>query len=482
MPLSPLKPKAASRPDPAEAWKPWAPGPDDPWDLRWAGHLYRRAAFGGSWPELRDALRRGPEATIDRLLAGAEGYEEFDRLMDELGPDSQQGFVVNGPADDGGLQGWWLFRMLRSPHPLRERMTLFWHNHFATSIAKVRQPGLMKGQNLLIRRHALGKFRPFLLEMSRDPAMLAWLDSNSNVRGKPNENYARELMELFSLGVGHYTEADVKEAARAFTGWHTDGRSFTLNRFQHDDGPKTVLGRTGAWDGADVVRIVLDEPAAARFLVGKLYRELISETGPPPDDLVEPLAERFRASDYDIADLVGTVLRSRLFFSEHAYRQRIKSPVEFVVGALRALEGPDPDPGMGPVPAWPQLLDGLGQTLFAPPNVKGWPGGEAWLNQATLLARHNAAWRIVQGVQGPAGARVNPRALLRAFDEPGRSGGPVDALLDLLLQPRPGEFDDRVRTRLARYLAEGDPKGPALDRRLRETAHAILLMPVYQLA
>ena len=174
--------------------------------------------------------------------------------------------------------------------------------------------------------------------MSRDPAMLVWLDSNSNARGKPNENYARELMELFALGVGHYTEADVREAARAFTGWHTDGRKFTFNRFQHDDGKKTVLGQTGDWDGGDVVRIVLEQPAAARFLVRKLYRAFISESESPDDALIDPLADQFRRSDYDIAALLRTMLRSNLFFSAHAYRRRIKSPVEYVVGLLRTLE------------------------------------------------------------------------------------------------------------------------------------------------
>src|SRR5207245_155413 len=161
--------------------------------------------------------------------------------------------------------------------PLRERLTLFWHNHFATSVAKVRQPGLMQQQNALLRRHALGNFRTLLLEISRDPAMLVWLDSNNNVKGKPNENFARELMELFSLGLGHYTEKDIQEAARAFTGWHTASGEFLFNPAQHDGGSKTVFGKTGDWDGGDIVRLVLDRPQAARFLTRKLYREFIGE-------------------------------------------------------------------------------------------------------------------------------------------------------------------------------------------------------------
>src|SRR5207248_3373592 len=221
---------------------------------------------------------------------------------------------------------------LQGGHPLREKMTLFWHNHFATSLAKVQDPTLMFRQNCLLREHALGRFGPFLQAISRDGAMLVWLDSNSNVKGKPNENYAREVMELFSLGVGNYTEKDIREAARAFTGWHTDGVGFRFNPALHDDGPKTVLGKTGDWDGTDVVRIILEQPACARFLVGKLYAFLVSETAPPAA-LLEPLCESFRKSDYDVAGLVRTVLASRLFYSEHAFRKRVKGPVEYVLGA-----------------------------------------------------------------------------------------------------------------------------------------------------
>ena len=241
--------------------------------------------------------------------------------------------------DEGGeqLRGWWLYCMLQGGHPLREKMTLFWHNHFATSLAKVRDPTLMFGQNCLLRQHALGRFGPMLQAISRDPAMMIWLDSNSNVKGKPNENYARELMELFSLGVGHYTEKDVREAARAFTGWRTDGVGFTFDAGLHDGGLKTFLGKTGPWDGGDVVRIVLEQPAAARFLVRKLYHFLVSEKADPARLLLEPLCESFRKSDYDIAGLVRTILASRHFYSAHAFRQRIKGPVEYVLGAVQAV-------------------------------------------------------------------------------------------------------------------------------------------------
>jgi uncharacterized protein (DUF1800 family) len=490
MPQPPLPP--LSQLDPVEAWKPWQPDDRNPWNLKWAGHLYRRAAFGASWSELQAAVRDGPEETLQKLLHGTPGLAEFDQLMDSLAPSVQNFNQPNDPNND--LQGWWLYRMIYTLHPLQERMTLFWHNHFATSIAKVRQPLLMRNQNALLRKHALGKFRPFVLEMSKDPAMLIWLDSNSNVKGKPNENYARELMELFTLGVGHYTEKDIREAARAFTGWHVTqptfnnlgrqvGQEYYFDRFAHDDGVKTFLTQTGKWDGGDIVRIVLDRKDAALFIVRKLYRHFISEGEAPPDRSLEPLANAFRQSDYDIAALMRTMLGSRHFFSEYAYCQRIKGPVEYVVGMLRSLgfiNDNQRGEGLKTLIALP--MDGLGQTLFAPPNVKGWDGGKAWLNSATLLARHNTAWRFLLGAEGPYGAKVNLSALVHKYADKKNYAKQVDFLLDLLFQGGKESVNPEARQKIVDFLAKDNPRGGTLDRRLRETAHAIILMPEYQLA
>src|SRR5262249_19045055 len=236
-------------------------------------------------------------------------------------------------------RAWWLYRMLYSPHPLREKLTLFWHNHFATSNAKVNNAGYMLGQYELMRRHALGSFRTLLQEMSRDPAMMVWLDTSQSKKGMPNENYARELMELFSLGIGHYTEQDIREAAKAFTGWEIKDGQGVFNPKQHDDGDKTVLGKTGKFKGEDVVNICLEQKSAPYFICGKLYRFLVSETTPPTEELLEPLAEGFRKSDYDFGALVKTVLRSNQFFGAAAYRSRVKAPVDFALGIVRALEG-----------------------------------------------------------------------------------------------------------------------------------------------
>jgi Protein of unknown function (DUF1800) len=499
--------------DPAEAWQPWRPSAADPWGRKWAAHLYRRAAFGPSREDLLEADRLGPEGTLDLLLRGRPQADELRETLTDVGR-------IAVARDDGGgqLRGWWLYCMLHGGHPLREKLTLFWHNHFATSIAKVHNSHLMFRQNYLLRTFALGKFGLLLREISRDPAMLVWLDSNRNVKGQPNENYARELMELFSLGVGNYTETDVREAARAFTGSHTDGQKFTFQARLHDPGPKTVLGRTGNWVGDDIVDIVLAQPAAARFLVRKLYRFLLSENAEPPDALLEPLCESFRRSDYDIAGLVRTILSSRHFYSEYAFRQRIKSPVEYVLGAVRVVCRGSGEGEADGRPLPPQALAGwlgaMGQPLFAPPNVKGWPGGRSWLNTATMLERDNFAGAVAMGTlwagphSGPTAATalpvtpedaagkparpapaeppeepVPPKALdparLLQEEEVSRPEDVVRALLDLYA---PGGVRPEARAKLVAFVADGQPTGRALDRRVREAVQIVLTMPEYQLA
>jgi hypothetical protein len=500
--------------DPREAWQPWRPTAADPWGRKWAAHLYRRAGFGPSREDLLEAERLGPERTLDLLLRGRKPIcDEILETLIDVGR-------LAAESDESGdqIRSWWLYVMLQGAHPLREKMTLFWHNHFATSLAKVQDPASMFRQNCLLRTHALGRFGPFLQAISRDEAMLVWLDSNSNVKGKPNENYARELMELFSLGVGNYTEKDIREAARAFTGWHTDGKGFAFDARSHDDGPKTFLGQTGKWDGGDVVRIVLEQPSAARFLVRKLYQSLVSEKTVPPDALLEPLCDAFRKSQYDIAELVRTILSSRLFYSDHAFRERIKGPVEYVLGAVQAVYrryGEDePDYRALPQQVLVGRISAMGQGLFAPPNVKGWRGGSSWLNTSTLLERDNFAEALAMGTlwmnrpTGPAPARApeivgkflrrltkslpladipEEPAPPRAFD-PARLLGEsaasspeaiIDALLDLYL---PGGVRTDARAKLAAFVARGNPTGPALARRVREAVHAILAMAEYHLA
>jgi hypothetical protein len=505
-PLPPLE-----KIDPAAAWQPWQPSAADPWGRKWAAHLYRRAAFGPSRADLLEAEHLGPEGTLDLLLRGRQQADDLLPTLLDGGRIAAARDVYASFGEGEQIRGWWLYCMLQGGHPLREKMTLFWHNHFATSIAKVQSAALMFRQNCLLRSHALGRFGPLLQAISRDGAMLVWLDSNRNVKGKPNENYARELMELFSLGVGHYTETDIREAARAFTGWHTDGKGFAFNPDSHDADPKTFLGQTGAWDGGDVVRIVLEQPAAARFLVRKLYHFLISEKAVPPDALLEPLCASFRKSDYDIAGLVKTMLASRHFYSDHAFRQRVKGPVEYVLGAVQAVHRRYDEKESDYRPLPPQVLVGrlaaMGQPLYAPPNVKGWPGGPSWLNTSTVLERDNFAAAVALGtlwtypLAGPTAA-ATPLLLAQAGRRPATPEEPeppkafdparlleeegvsrpedvVRVLLDLYL---PGGIRPEARAKLVAFVSEDRPTDAALARRVREAVHAILTMPEYHLA
>ncbi|HVS37037.1 MAG TPA: DUF1800 domain-containing protein [Gemmataceae bacterium] len=491
--------------DPVEAWQPWEPSAKDPWNLQWAGHLYRRAAFGASPAEMNEAAARGLPATLDQLIKGTPDADNIDQMLVTVGA---QAADRSNPFE---LRAWWLYAMLNSGRPVQEKMVLFWHNHFATSINKVQRTTWMFNQNRLLRKYALGKFGPFLHDMSRDVAMIVWLDNNSNLKAHPNENYAREVMELFSLGVGHYTEKDIREAARAFTGWHTNGGEYDFNARFHDDGEKTVLGQTGAWNGDEVLDILLKRSDCAEFLTRKLYRYFVSEQHDPPAKLIAPLAEAFRKTDYDIADLVRRILSSKHFFSAYAYRQKIKCPVEYVLGAVKTIYDQKSAPEGKPPPTLPLVsrLEVMGQQLFAPPNVKGWPGGQSWLNTSTVLARVNFAQALVMGTLWSDTSRgETPNDV--SFQPPGIPGQPdvktpeepppeeyedtarlirqakatkadevVRVLIDALL---PGGVSDSARTKLTTFVADGKPTGDKLDRRTREAAHAILSMPEYQLA
>jgi hypothetical protein len=364
--------------DPRWAWAPYKPTDANPWTIRKVGHLYRRATFGADWRELQAGLEMGPDKLVSKLVAGDPGLADFENET------LRWGLVIRKSNNPLQATQWWLYRMLYTPHPLREKLTLFWHNHFATSNAKVLNAGYMMGQYDLLYRHALGDFAALLQAISRDPAMMIWLDTVQSKKGMPNENYARELMELFSLGIGNYTEQDVREAARAFTGWEIRDGKFHENAAQHDDSEKTVLGQAGKWKGEDVVRICLEQQACPRFITRKLFRFLISETLAPTAGLIAPLAQSF-AKDWNFGRLAETMLRSNLMFSEHAYRQRIKGPVDYVLGIVHAFEA---RLGLGNLA---RPLETLGQQVFYPPSVKGWDGGQTWLNGQTLLTRQNLA-------------------------------------------------------------------------------------------
>jgi uncharacterized protein (DUF1800 family) len=341
---------------------------------RHAAHLLRRAGFGGSEADVARIAALGMAGAVDSLLHPAGPDADFPPYPDVA--------VLYDPKKARqATQLWWLDRMLRTNRPLVEKMTLFWHGHFATSVQKV-QPPAMVGQINLFRRFGLGRFPALLSAVTRDPAMLIWLDNRANAKAHPNENYAREVMELFALGLGNYTEDDVKEAARAFTGWTVDkNQQAAFVPARHDDGIKTVLGKSGRHDADDVIAIIVSQPIHQRFLAHKLL-EFFVYSDPEPE-LIEAVAQVYAVSGFDVARTVGTILRSNVFYSPRAYRAIPKSPIEFAVGTLRYIGAQTVPPNL------PYQLARMGQEPLNPPSVKGWDGGPAWINTSTLLARFN---------------------------------------------------------------------------------------------
>ncbi|MFO0950392.1 MAG: DUF1800 domain-containing protein [Isosphaeraceae bacterium] len=458
--------------DPARAWAPFEPSAKEPWDLGRVAHLHRRAGFSAPWGVLQRDLKEGPEASVARLLKGealtpdGRPADAFEALADAMDRQLAPGAALTR------LQAIWLHRMVYTAHPLRERMTLFWHDHFATSQTKVQNAELMRRQIALFRRHALGDFRTLLAEVGKDPAMLIWLDSTENRKAHPNENYAREVMELFSLGRGNYTEADVREAARAFTGWFVRRDRFEEVKAEHDDGPKTVLGRKGSFDGDAIPEILLSQPACAEFLCTKLVRAFVTEVDPVSPALVAPLAGAFRDSHYDISVPVRMILRSNLFFDPSVRRRRVKSPVEFAVGTVRAMEVLRPTVKAD---ALAEACSRMGQSLYAPPSVAGWDGGPAWINSTTLLSRANLALAVASTTDADLGRRLDPVALAARHGASGPNE-PTGFLADLLVQDG---LDAGLRAKVS-AAARSNAGGPAAQA--REAAVLILTSPEYQLA
>jgi uncharacterized protein (DUF1800 family) len=378
--------------DPATALQPYRGQLDE----RLAAHLLRRAGFGGTPDDVSRYAALSVNDAVESLVrfpstgSITPPEEIYDiggpQPMSAMGgqPPMKRAKIVRREARQAllALQLWWLNRMLSSQVPLQEKMTLYFHGHF-TSHYTLRFPQITYNQNALFRRYALGNLRELTRQVSKDPAMLIYLNGAQNVAAHPNENYARELMELFTLGVDHYTENDVRESARAWTGWRVDRRSAqaTFDPQLHDNGVKTFLGQTGSFTGDDVVNIIFEQPACARFFAASLLSWFVYNN--PESELVDGVAALLRKHDFELAPVVSTILRSNVFYSTRAYRALVKSPVEFTVGTYKVL-------GVAQVDeiALPALHE-MGQELFNPPNVAGWPGGQNWLTSGTMIARQN---------------------------------------------------------------------------------------------
>jgi uncharacterized protein (DUF1800 family) len=357
-------------------------------------------------------------------------------------------------AAEVSTAGWWMNRMAWGKHAMQEKLALFWHGHFPTSVREERMARLMWRQNETLRRHAAGNFGAFVKAISRDPAMLDYLNNQQNVRFHPNENYARELMELFTLGLGHYTEDDVKNAARAFTGWGHDGTNYVFRRFDHDFNDKTFLGRRGNFDGDDVVDIILEQPACAPYVASRVWDFFVSEE--PNEPVTQALGDLLRGEKYDLRPMLKTLFTSKAFYASQVIGAQIKSPVQLVVGTARLLGTDLPPARMSMQPNGP--LNQMGQVPMAPPNVKGWPGGRSWINTSTLFVRCNTAMGMARE------AELEPAATADAT---------VDKYLARLIQ-RPVAPEQRQPL----LDAVGDKPTVESTRRM---VQLIVSMPEYQL-
>jgi hypothetical protein len=419
-------PAAPSRPSGPAAWQndlsPIAPAD---WNYDFAAHLLERAGFGGTPEEIQSLARLTPAKAVARLVRfegadannlppfehsgvhdpGLEPFPPSRPAVTDLAKAKGEALGIKVKAagnrrlqpivdqffywlrasvlETNRVAYWWAGRMLSSPRPLQEKIALFWHGHFASNEAKVRDYRKLLAQLELFQKQGTGNFRDLTLAVAQGPAMLSFLDAGVNIKGASNENFAREIMELFTMGVGHYSEKDIREAARAFTGWNYVDLKFVVNKDQHDDGEKTFLGRTGRFDGADIIDIIMQQPVTAEYIAGKMYRYFVREQISP--DLQKQLGATLRQDKYEMAPLLEKIFLSRDFYSPASVGTRIYSPVELTVNAYKKL-GLKSLPG---VPDFNLVTGALGQQLFSPPTVAGWAQGQAWITPGLLLERAN---------------------------------------------------------------------------------------------
>jgi uncharacterized protein (DUF1800 family) len=410
------------------------------WTYREASLLLRRAGFGAPRRDVERAVRLGRERTVDTLLRFRATSARF-----------------TGRGDAASAARWWLRRMLTTRSPLQEKLVLFWHGHFATAISKVEEVKLLSIQNGTFRKLAKGRFADLVLAVARDPAMIYWLDNFDNVKDHPNENFARELMELFTLGIrdldgnANYTEHDVRELARCFTGWSVDSGRFAFYPDDHDPGEKTFSAALGAppvsgeGDAEAMTSYLAHSPRCAQFLVRKLWAHFAYPD--PERALVDDLAAVYLANDTAIEPVLRAMFLRDEFTSDRAFAEHVSSPVEYVVGTLRTLRSrPKSDP-------LPWYVSDMGQRLYEPPNVAGWPGGLAWMTSVRRLHRHRFAWDVVSGRDRHDPARTDPREVVRGL--PRGAGAPevVGRVLETLGVDAPAE----VRAELVAYADEFAP-------------------------
>jgi hypothetical protein len=483
------------------------------WDKRAATHLLNRAAFGGTPEDIATTTAKGLEGAVrDLIEVGSTAYNVI--VPDWARPRDLRAIRMEARAAKKGgdaskmrearkmegdelldLRRWWLERIATTPAPLLEKMTLFWHSHFATSAEKVKDGYWMWLQNDTLRRHALGNFVALTKAISRDPAMMIYLDLSQSRREHPNENWARELMELFTVGIGNYTEQDVRESARAFTGYRLDlaTQRFRFAPNQHDAGAKNFLGRTGNFIGDDIIDILTKQPACAEFIGRKICRYFIEDE--PSMQLVNLVAERIRAHNFEIKPVLREIFCSAEFYSERVLRSQIKSPTQFIVQSCKVLGCELPAPQVAQ-----NAMRQMGQILFAPPNVKGWDGGKSWISTSTLLFRNNFANYLINGDAvlpevtkrqgGDLGFRAGAGGMLaeevhrvpidvNKIVSPEARDDPEKLIVELSRRVLQTELPARDAGAFSKFLERRN--GNADDSTVRGLVHLMMSTPLYQL-
>lgn len=365
-----------------------------------ARHLVSRTGIGCEWETVQRYQNLTPQQAIDHLLKNkdmglprAPGMSPWSKTVSLKNNMRRKKMVMRISKNEGKkLQDWWVKHLVKTRSPFLERMTIFWHNHFPSSIEKTQQCNMLYQQNLLLRKHALGNFKQMLHAIAKDPAMLVYLDGYVSTKEEPNENFGRELLELFTIGIGNYQENDMREAARAFTGWGVDDRSgrYVFRPKDHDDGVKTFLGHRGNFNGEDIINILLKHPRTAERIAEKMWHEFISISRPDMR-IIKQWAQAFRGSNYDIPTLVKAVLNSPVFWARKNRGALIKSPIELTIGTLRTLPYSSAHTDLA------HNLNIMGQGVFAHPSVKGWDGGTSWISTQSLLRRNSMMTNLTSG-------------------------------------------------------------------------------------
>jgi uncharacterized protein (DUF1800 family) len=492
------------------------PLPQSKWNDATAAHLLNRAGFGGTPVEIERTRQKGLTAAVRDLVdvksdtanvpppAWAHPRNVRQQRMEikaakDRGENFQQKVrqirMMEGD-EIVDLRRWWLDRMLNGPAPLLEKMTLFWHGHFATSIQKVRDAYWMWLQNDTIRRNAFGNFGVLVKKISRDPAMMIYLDLQQSRQEHPNENWARELMELFTVGIGNYSEQDIRESARAFTGYRIDftTQQFRFAPFQQDHRPKTFMNRNGNLNGDEIIDTLVSKPACAQFIGRKLWRFFVEDE--PSSAVVDSVAATIRSHNFEMRPILRDIFTSAEFYSDRAMGSQIKSPVQYIVQTSKLLDAPSPAPI-----AAQNAMRQMGQILFAPPNVKGWDGGKAWISTSTLLFRYNFANYLINGdTILPPNVRQPRQGTDVGFGRAAQYAqqikrDPIDVgklvppdvrtktreIIDLLAKRFfPARPADKELDAFAKYIESSGPD--VTDTTLREVVHLMMSTPQFQLA